>query len=158
MGSPLELFLANSSLSYHEENWLNNCPQGFKSAFYRRCINDFSSTSNRSIIYSIFKIFEILIILICHFLWIGKWRTNYPFLTFKSKVIKITLEPQFIENLLLVAYIVTLKVFYLWHDIYFSLSMFLHLLKLGTIQYWINFSERDISKEWLPWKLYWQMF
>ena len=98
MGSPLELFLANSSLSYHEENWLNNCPQGFKSAFYRRCINDFSSTSNRSIIYSIFKVFEILIILTCHFLWIRKWRTNYPFLTFKSKVIKITLEPQFIEN------------------------------------------------------------
>ena len=37
MGSPLGPSLANAFLSYHEKNWLNNCPQGFKPVFYRRC-------------------------------------------------------------------------------------------------------------------------
>ena len=40
MGSPLGPALPNSYLSYHEKNWLNNCPQGFKSVFYRRYVYD----------------------------------------------------------------------------------------------------------------------
>ena len=39
MTSPLGPSLANSFLSYYEKNWLNNCPQGFKSVFYRRYVN-----------------------------------------------------------------------------------------------------------------------
>ena len=35
MGSPLGPSLANAFLSYHEKNWLNNFPQGFKPAFLR---------------------------------------------------------------------------------------------------------------------------
>ena len=27
-------------MSYHEKNWLNNCPQGFKPVFYRRYVDD----------------------------------------------------------------------------------------------------------------------
>ena len=34
MYSPLEPSLANAFLSYHEKNWLNNCPQGFKPIFF----------------------------------------------------------------------------------------------------------------------------
>ena len=37
----------------------------------------------------------------------------YPFLMLKLYASKANLQPQYIENLLLVAYIVTLKVFYL---------------------------------------------
>ena len=37
----------------------------------------------------------------------------YPFLTLKLNANKANLQPQFIKNLLLVASIVTLKVFYL---------------------------------------------
>ena len=40
MGSPLGPSLANAFLSYHEKNWLNNCPQGFKPVFYRRYVDD----------------------------------------------------------------------------------------------------------------------
>ena len=40
MGSPLEPSFANAFLSYHEKNWLNNCPQGFKPAFYRCYVDD----------------------------------------------------------------------------------------------------------------------
>ena len=34
MGSRLSPFLANAFLSYHDKNWLNSCPQGFKMVFY----------------------------------------------------------------------------------------------------------------------------
>ena len=34
MGSSLGPFLANTILSYHEKNWLHNCPHGFKPVFY----------------------------------------------------------------------------------------------------------------------------
>ena len=34
MGSPLGPSLANAFLSYHEKNWLKNCPQEFKPVFY----------------------------------------------------------------------------------------------------------------------------
>ena len=40
MGSPLGPSLANAFLSYHEKNWLNSCPQGFKPIFYRRYVDD----------------------------------------------------------------------------------------------------------------------
>ena len=40
MGSPLGPSLANAFLSYHEKNWLNSCPQGFKPVFYRRYVDD----------------------------------------------------------------------------------------------------------------------
>ena len=40
VGSPLRPSLANAFLSYHEKNWLNNCPQGFKPVFYRRYVDD----------------------------------------------------------------------------------------------------------------------
>ena len=33
---------------------------------------------------------------------------------------------------------------------YFSLKMFSYFLKLNMIPYKINFSERNISQEWLP--------
>ena len=33
MRSPLGASLANAFLSYHEKNWLNNCPQVFKPVF-----------------------------------------------------------------------------------------------------------------------------
>ena len=32
--SPLGPSIANAFLSYHEKNWLNNCPQGFRPVFY----------------------------------------------------------------------------------------------------------------------------
>ena len=31
-------FLGNAFLSYHEKNWLNSCPQGFKLVFCRRYV------------------------------------------------------------------------------------------------------------------------
>ena len=40
MGAPLGPSLADTFLSYHEKNWLNNCPQGFKPVFYRRYVDD----------------------------------------------------------------------------------------------------------------------
>ena len=40
MGSPIGPSLANLFLSYHERNWLNNCPQGFKPVFYQRYVDD----------------------------------------------------------------------------------------------------------------------
>ena len=40
MGSPLGPSLANAFLSYHEKNWLNSCPQGFKPVFYQRYVDD----------------------------------------------------------------------------------------------------------------------
>ena len=41
----------------------------------------------------------------------NKNKTNYSFLTLKLYANKANLQPQIIENLLLVAYIVTLEVF-----------------------------------------------
>ena len=40
MGSPPGPSLANSFLSYHENNWLNSCPRGFKPVFYRLYVDD----------------------------------------------------------------------------------------------------------------------
>ena len=40
MRSPPGSSLAKTFLSYHEKNWLNGCPQGFKPVFYRRYVDD----------------------------------------------------------------------------------------------------------------------
>ena len=40
MGSPLDLTLANAFLCFHEQIWLNECPDEFKPAYYRRYIGD----------------------------------------------------------------------------------------------------------------------
>ena len=40
MGSPLGPFLAKAFPSYHEKNWLNNCPHRFKPVFYRHYVDD----------------------------------------------------------------------------------------------------------------------
>ena len=40
MGSSLGPSLAKAFLSYHEKNWLKNCPQGFKPVFNRRYVHD----------------------------------------------------------------------------------------------------------------------
>ena len=46
MESPLGPSLANAFLSYHEKNWLNSCPQGFKPVFYRFMLTIFLFSSN----------------------------------------------------------------------------------------------------------------
>ena len=40
MGSPLGPLFANIFLSYHEQNWLKNCPAQFKPIYYRRYVDD----------------------------------------------------------------------------------------------------------------------
>ena len=40
MGSPLGLILANAFLCFHEQIWLNECPDEFKPVYYRRYVND----------------------------------------------------------------------------------------------------------------------
>ena len=111
MGSPLGPSLAKAFLSYHEKNWLKNCPQGFKPVFNRRYVDDtfILFKSNDHLKY--FQDFLNPCHIKCHFLWKQKKRKNYPSLTLKLYVKKANLQPQFIENLLLVVYIVTLKDF-----------------------------------------------
>ena len=40
MGLPIGPSLANAFLSYHEKNWLKNCPQGFEPVFYQRYVDN----------------------------------------------------------------------------------------------------------------------
>ena len=40
MGSPLGPTLANIFLSYHEQQWLDDCPIAFKPVYYRRYVDD----------------------------------------------------------------------------------------------------------------------
>ena len=40
MGSPLGLCLANAFLCFHEQIWLNDCPENFKPVYYRRYVYD----------------------------------------------------------------------------------------------------------------------
>ena len=113
MGSPLGPSLANAFLSYHEKNWLNNCPQGFKPVFYRRYVDD---------IFILFKSNDHLkyfqeFLNSCHI--------NMSFSMETEKENKLSfLDVEIIRkqgkftttiyrNLLLVVHIVTLKVFYL---------------------------------------------
>ena len=113
MSSPLGPSLANAFLSYHEKNWLNSCPQGSKPVFYRRYVDDIFILCKSNDHLKYFQDFLNSCHITCHFLWKQKRRTNYLFLTLKLYAKEVNLQPQFIENKLLVAYIVTLKVFYL---------------------------------------------
>ena len=40
MGSPLGPSLANAFLCFHEQIWLNDCPENFKPVYYRRYVDD----------------------------------------------------------------------------------------------------------------------
>ena len=40
MGSPLKPTPANSFLCFYEKKWLEQCPDEFKSAYYRRYVDD----------------------------------------------------------------------------------------------------------------------
>ena len=40
MGSPLYPSLANAFLCFHEQIWLNDCPEDFKPVYYRRYVDD----------------------------------------------------------------------------------------------------------------------
>ena len=40
MGSPLGLTLTNAFSCFHEQIWLNECPDEFKPAYYRRHVDD----------------------------------------------------------------------------------------------------------------------
>ena len=40
MGSPLGPSLANAFLCFHKQIWLNDCPEDFKSVYYRRYVDD----------------------------------------------------------------------------------------------------------------------
>ena len=40
MGSPLGPTLANTFLYFHEQIWLNECPDEFKPVYYRKCVDD----------------------------------------------------------------------------------------------------------------------
>ena len=40
MGYPLDPTLANAILCFHEQIWLNECPDEFKPAYYRRYVDD----------------------------------------------------------------------------------------------------------------------
>ena len=105
MGSPLGPSFANAFLSYHEKTCLNNCPQGFKPVFYC-CVNDISILFKLNDHLQYFQHFLI-------FLRKQKKRASYLYLMLKLYTNKTNLQQKFIGNLLLVAYIVTLKVFYL---------------------------------------------
>ena len=107
MGSPLGPSLANTFLSYHEKNWLNNCPQGFKPVFYRRYVDD---------IFILFKSNDHLkyfqdFLNSCHI--------NMSFSMETEKENKLSFldieiiceQDKFTKNLLLMVYIVTSKVF-----------------------------------------------
>ena len=69
MGSPLGPSLANTFLSYHEKNWLNNCPQGFKPAFYGRYVDDIFKLFKSNDHLKYFQDFLNPATLTCHFLW-----------------------------------------------------------------------------------------
>ena len=40
MGSPLGPTLANTFLYFHEQIWLNECPDEFKPVYYRKYVDD----------------------------------------------------------------------------------------------------------------------
>ena len=77
MESPLGPILANISLSYHEENWLNKCAKEFKLTFNRRCAD---------------KIFELLE---------SPWSAHSfnEYMSFKHHNINFSVEPEDIGSL-----------------------------------------------------------
>ena len=160
MGARLGPSLANAFLSYCEKNWLNNCPQGFKWVFYRRYDDD---------IFILFKSNDYLKYLqdflnSCHInLWFSmetKKENKLSFLGIKiiceqgKFTTTIYQKPTFrgmYSNF--ERFSSSVYKFGMVHTLVYR--CFLHLLRLDTIPNSINFSERDILKEWLPWKLYW---
>ena len=56
MGSPLGPLLANIFLSFHETNWLKDCPFEFKPLYYRRYVDDsFIALNHVTIFYHFLK-------------------------------------------------------------------------------------------------------
>ena len=43
MASPLGPSLANAFLCFHEQIWLNDCPEDFKPVYYKRYVDDIFS-------------------------------------------------------------------------------------------------------------------
>ena len=48
MGSPLGPLFANIFMSFHEKDWLHNCPSSFKPLLYRRYVDDYFLLFRRS--------------------------------------------------------------------------------------------------------------
>ena len=104
MGSLLGFSIANSILAYHEKNWLNNCPQGFKAVFYRCYVNDLFILFKSNDHLKYFQDF----LNYCHI------NMSFPMETEKEnklsfldvEIIGEQIIPPFIENLLLVVYVV----------------------------------------------------
>ena len=134
--------------------------KGFKSVFYQHYVNDiyilFKSNDHLKYFQDFLNSFHINMSFSME---AEKQNTSYPYSTLKLYMNKVNLQPQFIEDLLFVVYIVTLKMFYLWFmNLVWYILWFIDVFafaQIGHSSYWINFSERNISKEWLPWKLYW---
>ena len=87
-----------------------------------------------------------------YFLWNQKKRTSWSFLMLKLYANKVNLQTQFIEDLLLVANIVTLKLlafvykFGIFGMVYTLVYRWFHIFfKLGKIPCMIDFFERNIS-------------
>ena len=110
MGSPLGRSLASTFLSYHEKNCLNNCWQGFKPVFYQHYVDDIFILKSIDHI----KYFQDFLNS-CHINMLFSMETEkenkLSFLDVEIIRDKANLQPQFIENLLLVTYILTLKNF-----------------------------------------------
>ena len=113
MDSPLGPSLANAFLSYHGKKLLNNCPQGFKPVVYRRYVDDIFILFKSNDHLTYFQDF----LNFCHinmsFSMETEKKNKLSFLGVELYANKTNLQPQFIENLHLVAYIVALKDFYL---------------------------------------------
>ena len=110
IASPLGPSLANAFLSYHENNWLNNCPQGFKPVFNQLYVDIFILFKSNDHL----KYFQDFLYS-CHISMSFSMETEkeYNFSTLKLCTSEVNLQPQFTKNLHLEAYIVTLKVLYL---------------------------------------------
>ena len=158
MGSPLGTSLANAFLSYHEKNWLNSCPQGFKPVFYRRYVDD---------IFVLFKSNDHLkyfqeFLNSCHINMSFSMETkrqnkfSFPVIEdireqgkFSTTIYR---KPTFsgvysnIESFLPSVY---------KFGIHLGLQMFSYLLGLEKVPCKIIFFGKDISWKLLSWKLYW---
>ena len=118
IGPSLGPSLASEFLSYHK-NWLNNCPQGLQPVFYRRYVNIFILFRSEDYL-NYFQDF------------LNSWhmnvifhrkrkRANCPSSMLKLCTNKVNVQPKFIENLILVVYIVTSKAFYLLFIIWYGI-------------------------------------
>ena len=126
MSSLLGSSLAKAFPPDHERNWLNNCPQAYEPVFHGSYFDD---------IFILFKSNDYL----KHFQdFLNPYHINFSFsmerekedklsiLDVENTLEQVNLQLQFIKNLLLVAYIVTLKVFYLrFIDLVWYISQFI---------------------------------